>query len=494
MPFYELKRLSQEKRQQLARSSLQYFARYMGYVDTAWFQDEWYNLLQPANDPAHFSPLPWHTKALKQFHLEAPRKHAKSECVSINYPSWLIGNYPEIRIGIVSKTAPLAEQTVAAIRNRIENDPRFISVFGDLKPKNPQKWTDSEFFVNRKVISKFATLYGCGLGGSLTGRGFDVIIADDIIDEENVNTPNQLEKASRWFFKLLLTTLFSHGATLVIGTRWHYADLYNDLISPPEKGGKGWPYRIYRAIQNYENVEKGEAPRVLWPEVWPYERLMQKKADIGTVYFNSQYQNDPTSMTGDLLKAEWLHPWNETENNFVPSPNLPKYAGIDPALGEGDLFAISTASYDRILNRAYLYDVYAKLLPYPAAMQLILQLHGIHNYSKIYVESNAFQKVIMYMPQLQGLPIVPTVTSKGKEERLIPLSSHFESKRMTLNPAWMYSQSGFFQQWVQFPRSAHDDALDCVEVMARNLLGVTSMPEGKGVAVVKKKPTSNEDD
>ena len=221
---------------------------------------------------------------------------------------------------------------------------------------------------------------------------------------------------------------------------------------------------------------------------------MQKKADIGTVYFNSQYQNDPTSMTGDLLKAEWLHPWNETDNNFVPSSNLPKYAGIDPALGEGDLFAISTASYDRVLNRAYLYDVYAKLLPYPAAMQLILQLHGIHNYSKIYVESNAFQKVIMYMPQLQGLPIVPTVTSKGKEERLIPLSSHFESKRMTINPAWMYSQSEFFQQWVQFPRSAHDDALDCVEVMARNLLGVTAMPEGKGVAVVKKKPTLKEDD
>ena len=466
----------------------------MGYVDTAWFQDEWYALLQPVNDPAHFSPLQWHIKALKQFHLEAPRKHAKSECVSINYPSWLIGNYPEIRIGIVSKTAPLAEQTVAAIRNRIENDQRYIDVFGDLKPKAPQKWTDSEFFVERKTIGKFATIYGCGLGGSLTGRGFDLIIADDIIDEENVNTPGQLEKASRWFFKVLLTTLFSHGATLVIGTRWHYADLYNDLIEPLEKGGKGWPHRIYRAIQNYENVEKGEVPQVLWPQVWTYERLMQKKADIGSIYFNSQFQNDPTSMTGDLLKAEWLHPWNEVDNNFVPSPNLPKYAGIDPALGEGDLFAVCTASFDRVLNRLYIHDVYAKRVPYPQAMQLIQQLHGIHNYSKLFVESNAFQKVIMYMPQLQGLPIVPTVTSKGKEERLIPLSSHFESRRAVLNPAWMYLQSEFFQEWVQFPRSGHDDALDCVEIIARNLLGVTALPEGRGVSVVRKKTNIIEDE
>jgi predicted phage terminase large subunit-like protein len=89
---------------------------------------------------------------------------------------------------------------------------------------------------------------------------------------------------------------------------------------------------------------------------------------------------------------------------------------------------------------------------------------------------------------------VPTVTSKGKEERLIPLSSHFESKRALLNPAWTYTQSEFFQEWVQFPRGAHDDALDCVEIMTRNLLGVTAMPEGRGVSVVKKKPNRTEDD
>jgi predicted phage terminase large subunit-like protein len=86
------------------------------------------------------------------------------------------------------------------------------------------------------------------------------------------------------------------------------------------------------------------------------------------------------------------------------------------------------------------------------------------------------------------------VTSKGKEERLIPLSSHFESKRMTLNPAWMYTQSEFFQEWVQFPRSAHDDALDSVEILARNLLGVTPMPEGPGVAVIRKKPPLDDED
>ncbi len=480
------KRFLEEQRQQLARRRLRYFARYLGYNNTAWFHDEWYRLLEPMNDPSHFSPLPGHPLALKNFHLEAPRKHAKSECTSINYPSWLIGNYPEIRILIVSKTAELANQTVAAIKNRIENDPNYISVFGNLKPKNPQKWTDTEFFVKRKEISKFPTLRGCGIMGSLTGGGFDLIIADDIIDEENVYTQCQREKSSRWFFKVLLTTLFSWGACLVIGTRWHYADLYSELITPPEKGGKGWPFKVYKAIQNYEAISKGESPKVLWPEVWPYERLKKKCDDIGSVYFLSQYQNDPTSMEGDLLKSEWLHPWNEKDAAFEPAHNLPKYAGVDPALGEGDLFAISTFIYDRDANQGYLYDVWAEKVPFPVALEKLKQLHLLYGYSKIYIESNAFQKVLTFLPELNKLPIVPTQTVSGKEERLIPLSSHFEAKRILLNPVVHNAKGEFFQEWVEFPRGAHDDALDSVEIAVRNLIGGDKPSEGIGIAFPQK--------
>lgn len=471
-----LKKLSPKQRVSYAKSDLRYFARYLGYSQFAPFHDDLYTLLQPCNDSEHFSPLPWQTHAIKNYHLEAPRKHAKSESI-INYVSWLIGNYPDIHILIVSKTSDLAEATVAAIKNRIENDERYLTIFGNLKPKTPQKWTDSEFIVERKKISKFPTLRGCGLMGSLTGGGYDLIIADDIIDEENINTKLQLEKVSRWFFKVLLTTLFANGACFVIGTRWHYADLYNELITPKNKGGKGWLHRVYKAILNEKEIEAGQKPVVLWPSQWSYERLLKKREEIGTIYFNCQYQNDPTGLEGDLLKAEWLHHWEDE-----PSPSLPNFAGVDVSTGDAqsDLYSIATLSYDRHNKQGYLKEVYADRVSFPLFLKTLKQKHDLYHYSKIYIESNAFQKVLMYIEELKGLPIVPSPTTQNKEARFIPMSSHFEAKRVLLNPL-IGQTSEFWSEWIQFPKAAHDDALDGAEIVVREVIGNYFEPWVMGV-------------
>lgn len=462
------KNFSPETRAAFAKQNLQYFARYMGYANTAAFQDEWYSLLQPIDSPEHFSPLKQHNKALKKYHIEAPRKHAKSECIAINYVSWLIGNYPDIRILIVSKTGDLAEATVSAVRQRLDYDKRYRNVFGDLKPESPQKWTDSQFIVERTDISKFPTLKGCGIMGALTGGGNDLIIADDIIDEENVNTQLQLEKADRWFFKVLLTTLFPWGGVLCLGTRWHYADLYQTLI-------KKWPHRIYKAILNQPEIDQGAEPKVLWPQVWNYSRLMQKQADIGEVFFNCQFLNDPTSMKGKLLKSEWLHSWNENKpdgTEYGPPPDRCfYYAGLDPSLGEHDYFGIATFAQDPKTHQGYLVDVWAEHMPFPDILKTkIPLLHSQYHYSKMFMETNFWQKLLLNMPELRGLPIVPVQTVANKIRRFIPMGSHFQSKRVIVNPL-LLRHTEFYNEWVQFPRGQHDDALDCCEIVVANVIG-----------------------
>jgi predicted phage terminase large subunit-like protein len=416
----------------------------------------------------HFSPLPQHPLAQKAYHIEAPRKHGKSECLAINYPSWLIGNHPNIHITIVSKTASLAEDSLGAIVRRIETDKNYKEVFGDLKPKDPQKWTNQQIYINRGEISKFPTIHATGLYGPLTGGGNDLVIADDIIDEENVITRLQVEKASLWFFKVLLPTLFPWGAILVIGTRWSYADLYSQII---EK----YNHEILRAIQNPEEYAQGKPAKVLWQKYWSIERLEAKRKEIGSIFFNCQYQNDPTSMEGDLLKSEWLHPWNEKRPDGTeygpPSPNLPVYAGVDPSLGEGDYFGIASLAYDAQHNQGYLLDVWAEHMPFPDIMKHKLpQLNSQYHYAKIYMETNFWQKILTFMPELKGLPIVPIQTVKDKEARFIPMSSHFESKRVLVNPL-LDRKSEFWLEWVQFPRGQHDDALDCTEMVVSKIVG-----------------------
>jgi len=417
----------------------------MDYVNAP-FHNEWYNYLQN-----QFSPLKTHPEKEKKYLLLWPRGHAKTESTSINYVSWLVGNYPNIHINIVTKTASLAEEILLALITRFENDEKYRNIFGNLKPQDPKKWTSQELIVARDEISKNPTLKATGLMGPITGGRSDLIVCDDIIDEENVRTRLQLEKVSTWFNKVLYPTLYPWGAVIVIGTRWSYADIYAELL---EK----WSHDIKQAVQ-----KDGSA---LWPDYWSLTKLLERRNEIGTIFWNCQYQNDPTSMQGDLLKAEWLHEWD-----FTPIPSFEWYAGVDPSLGEGDYFGIATLAFDRQHNQAYLVDVWAEHMPFPDILKHKLpQLHATYKYLKIYMETNFWQKILTYLPELKGLPIVPVETVKQKEPRFISMSSHFEAKRILVNPLLLTHKSEFWNEWVQFPRGQHDDALDATEIVVKNVI------------------------
>jgi predicted phage terminase large subunit-like protein len=370
----------------------------------------------------------------------------------------MIGRYPDLHVNIVTKTASLAEEILTALITRIEVDDRYRNIFGKLKPADPKKWTGKELIVVRGEISKNPTLKATGLMGPITGGRSDLIICDDIIDEENIRTPLQLEKVNTWFNKVLYPTLYPWGGIIVIGTRWSYADIYAELLSK-------WPHDVKQAIQ-----QDGTA---LWSDYWTLTKLEERRKEIGSIFFNCQYQNDPTTMQGDLLKAEWLHPWTELDNtgSWNPASHLPNYAAVDPSLGEGDYFGIATLAWDQLRGLGYLKDVWAQHKPFPEILKQVLpQLNATYHYQKIYMETNFWQKILTMVQEMRNLPIVPIQTVKNKEQRFIPMSSHFEAKRVYVNPLLLGPTSEFWTEWVQFPRGAHDDALDCVEMVVSNVV------------------------
>ena len=388
----------------------------------------------------------------------------------------MVGKHRDLHVNIVTKTASLAEEILLAHITRFETDPKYIAVFGDLKPSQPKKWTNREIIVDRTEISKDPTIKATGLMGPITGGRSDLIICDDIIDEENIRTQLQLEKVNTWFNKVLIPTLYPWGAIIVIGTRWSYADIYAELL---EK----WPHNVKQAI---ETIDGEETDNVLWPEYWPYEKLVERRNEIGTIIFNCQYQNDPTTMEGNKLKSWMLHSWNEqrpdgTEYGGPPS-NCQYYAALDPSLGENDYFGIAILAYDPPHNQAYLVDVLAEHHPFPDIIKTqIPLLHSQYKFLKIYMETNFWQKLLINMPELRGLPIVPVQTVRNKEERFIPMSSHFESKRVLVNPLINLRTHEFWTEWVQFPRGQHDDALDCVEMVVTKVMGSKFEPWVKGI-------------
>ena len=243
--------------------------------------------------------------------------------------------------------------------------------------------------------------------------------------------------------------MYPWGGIIVIGTRWGYADLYSDLL---EK----WDNSVLKAI------DKG---KVLWAEYWPLTKLEKRREEIGTIIFNCQYQNDPSDMEGDLLKGEWLHPWDSP-----PRPTCEYYAAIDPSMGEYDYFGIAIGAFDRVWNKNYLVDVWIEHKPLVDILKnKIPLLNNQYRFVKVYFEKNFWQKLLLNVPELKSLPIVPIVTVRDKTSRFISMTSHFESKRILVNPDLLHN-SKFYLEWIQYPHGQHDDGLDATEMLVSNMI------------------------
>ncbi|HET9613267.1 MAG TPA: hypothetical protein VFP22_00525, partial [Candidatus Limnocylindrales bacterium] len=74
-----------------------------------------------------------------------PRGAAKTTHGTIGFGSWLVANFPDIAIGLMSNTQTQADAFSRAIRNTVDFNPQLVKLFGSLKNTVGAKWTDSEW-------------------------------------------------------------------------------------------------------------------------------------------------------------------------------------------------------------------------------------------------------------------------------------------------------------------------------------------------------------
>jgi len=373
----------------------------------------------------------------------APRGFGKSTLLSVVRSIFEIMRNPDVRILLASNTQAQAEAFAREIRYHLAHNAVFRRVFGDFVGR---KWTDAEFIVRpRKRIAKEPTLFATGVGGAVVSRHFDVIICDDIVDEENSRTDLQREKLRTWFFKVLLPCLEPDGRLSIIGTRYHYRDLYGHLIETDFVPAAA----VIRAI----DAEGNSA----WPEKFSVERLEQIRREAGTVIFNAQYQNDTEAMKGAVFKEEWLRFYD------VPSQPLRIFQGVDLSVGQqadSDFFAIVTVGVD-VWGNIYVLDSYQARLSFRQQTMAIMERFRRFDPIKVAIESNAYQAVQADFLKESGMPRVMKVfTTRDKLSRAWKLSALFEDGRIRLGR----NMHELIEQLLAFPQSEHDDLLDALDL------------------------------
>ena len=100
------------------------------------------------------------------------------------------------------------------------------------------------------------------------------------------------------------------GAIILVMTRWAKRDLTGQILRSMENksGIDDWEVIELPAI-----MPSGKA---LWGEFWKLEELESLKAELPVAKWNAQYQQNPTSEEGALIKREWWRLWDS--NNPPP--------------------------------------------------------------------------------------------------------------------------------------------------------------------------------
>src|SRR3984893_6434425 len=150
--------------------------------------------------------------------INQPPRSLKSICVSVAYVAWLLGHDPTRRIIVVSYSNELAAELHRQFRMVVEAPwSRALS-----PAMCPAKDTGTEL-----VTTAGGSRYATSVGGTLTGRGGDLIVIDDPLKAEEAMSETARKRVIDWFTGDLITRPNNkeRGAIVVVMQRLHEDDL-----------------------------------------------------------------------------------------------------------------------------------------------------------------------------------------------------------------------------------------------------------------------------
>jgi predicted phage terminase large subunit-like protein len=246
------------------------------------------------------------------------------------------------------------------------------------------KNTQAEFVTTRKG-GRLAT----SVGGTLTGRGGDFIILDDILKPDDALSDIQRARTIEWLQGTLLSRLDdkNEGVIILIQQRVHQDDPVGFFL---EQGG--WTHLILPAIAEESQIirlapnlvhvrEEGD---ILHPERESYEQLMRLQQDMGSYAFAAQYQQNPAPRGGGIVKWDWFQTYSE----------LPKRQGDDEIMLSWDTAVKGTERNDFSVctiwlvrdKDYYLLNVVREKLDYADLRKRAVALYEEYNPDEILIE------------------------------------------------------------------------------------------------------------
>lgn len=238
----------------------------------------------------------------------APRDHAKSTAFTTVYTlAEALFRSSDYIILIGSTEEGSAEQLGNIIEELTENDDlrREFGVKRFLKSSNLDvivEMTDGHKF---RIIAKGAEQR---IRGRLwKGKRPNLIVADDMEDDEQVENPDRRAKFRRWFFRAAKQALSKSGKIRVHGTILHEDSLLNRL-----RKNRTWKTLFYAAHEGFDDFSN-----ILWPERWTEQMLRDRRQEFiedgDSAGYSQEFLNNPLDNAEAFLRKEDFRAMSEAD-------------------------------------------------------------------------------------------------------------------------------------------------------------------------------------
>lgn len=400
------------------------------------------------------SPAPHHLEWLSYLEDErverlliiAPPESAKSTYISVIFPCWYIGKYPECASALISCTATQAQEFGGAITRTLESNKEYHSVFPHILPDKEVSWSKDHIFVRRKNRARpDPTLMMTGMMGPIIGRRYNMVIVDDPTDQEIAYSELQRDRQKLWFKQTLLSRIVKGGRCIVILTRWHEDDLAAELMKR-EMG--------FKVVHLPAIVEGGS----YWPEHWPIEKLEAKRLEVGSTIFRCMYMGDPSDPKGNIFKREWLQ-YFTAEPEFVSKIQI--WDTAMKATRKSDYNVCVTGAVDAY-HRVYILDVFRAQLEAPEVEKAIIAQFDKHHPGIVGIEEAvAGASYIQRLRREKTIPIKAIKATKNKLLRARGVAPYFERGEILFkaNAKWL---DDLEFELKSFPFGRYDDQVDAL--------------------------------
>ena len=501
-----------------------YFPKYWFQKSPAFHQDI-------INLATHQNEKEWEGKMnLNTLVLAAPRNHSKSTLISFLYVIWSLVTQRKFFVVIISDIARISTSHSRNIKEELESNDRLRNDWGIVLGKDwdeidgsvrgeKEKWTDEEFVIGFKKWDKSRNMWSGELedrakvlarmaNNPLRGLRFghrrpDLVIADDLENDELVDTSIQREKLANWWDSAVEPMIEPPpvGQIILVGTVLHYGSLLNKMLQRTDL----YVTRRYQAVTSVTNEQGEKVQSPLWPERFSLERLSSLKAK-NVLAFQKEYMNDPRDDTTRTFRSSWIQWYDAHDIGYRPSnkrwyfrgKQMTFFTGVDWTVGkddQSDFFSIIMVG-KTIDNDIVIFDIVNEKMDVANQINRLIMQNQSYTIQMNGVEGNGFQHVLIQQVLRKSLvPIreIRHLSRKRKQIRIEGMSTLFEQGKIYLRKCteseiskdeltnepsaengFYYDETrsvvvhpefwNFYEQLMTYPRSENDDMLDAMEM------------------------------